>query len=78
MPRSKNPQLWRFSSEMHLLTDIGDILYKSNAKDPETASLPRPLTALDQLKLVKRQAAMNRLVALFSPQHAHLTPRLSA
>lgn len=77
-PRAKNPQLFRFTNVMHLLTDIGDILYKQVAKDPATAALPRPLTATDHLKLAKRQAGMNRTIARFSPQHAHLTPQLSA
>jgi hypothetical protein len=77
-PAAKNPQLFRFTSQMHLLTDIGDILYKQAVKDPASASLPRPLTAVDHLKLRKRQAGMNRAVALFSPEYAHLTPQLTA
>lgn len=78
LPKSKNPQLWRFTPEMHLLTDIGDLLLKRIAKDPQTAALPRPLTAVDYLSVAKRQARMDRTVALFSPRHAHLSPRISA
>ncbi|MFC9432682.1 hypothetical protein [Nocardia sp. NPDC057030] len=77
-PRQTHPPLWRFSNQMHLLTDIGDILYKQAVKDPATAALPRPLTAADHLRLSKRQAGMDRTIKLFSPVHAGLTPRLSA
>jgi hypothetical protein len=63
---------------MHLLTDIGDLLLKRIAKDPQTACLPRPLTAVDHLSIAKRQARMDRTIALFSPRHAHLSPRLTA
>lgn len=77
-PRGKHPQLFRFTNQMHLLTDIGDLIYKQAVKDPATASLPRPLTAADHLSLAKRQAGLDRMVALFSPAHAHLAPRLSA
>lgn len=77
-PKAKNPQLFRFTPEMHLLTDIGDILYKQAVKDPGSVSLPRPLTAADLLSLSKRQAGMNRTIALFSPTHAHLTPQITA
>ncbi|MGW4719795.1 hypothetical protein [Nocardia sp. NPDC004260] len=75
-PKPKHPQLFRFTNEMHLLTDIGDILYKQAVKDPRSVSLPRPLTAADHLSRAKRQAGMNRVVAQFSPQHVHLTPRI--
>lgn len=75
-PRMKNPALFRFTNVMHLLTDIGDILYKQAAKDPATASLPRPLTATDHLKLQRRQTGMNRTIARFSPTHTDLTPRV--
>lgn len=62
---------------MNLLADIADVLYKQAARDP-SVSLPRPLTAADLLSLSKRQAAMNRTIAIFSPQHTALTPKLSA
>lgn len=78
LPKPKNPQLFRFTPEMHLLTDIGDLLFKQAVKDPSTASLPRPLTAADHLSLTKRQAGMNRTVATFFPTHTHLTPKLTA
>lgn len=76
LPKVKNPPLFKFTKEMHLLTDIGDILYKANAKDPQAASLPRPVTAMDKLKTARRQAALNRTIARFAPHHAHLTPRV--
>lgn len=78
LSKLKNPPLFGYSSLHHLLTDIGDILYKQAVKDPSKASLPRPLTAADHLSLSKRQAGMNRTVTTFFPTHAHLTPRLSA
>jgi hypothetical protein len=77
LKKAKNPQLFGWTSEMHLLADIADILYKTAAHDPNVA-LPRPLTALDHLSLMRRQAAMNRTVMQFSPHHAHLTPQLEA
>lgn len=78
LPKAKNPPLHGFTRQMHLLTDIGDLILKQIAKDPETAALPRPLTATDYLSVAKRQARMDRTVALFSPRHAHLAPRLTA
>ncbi|MET8648409.1 hypothetical protein [Nocardia aurea] len=77
MPKSRNPPLVGFTPEMHLLTDIADLLYKRFAQDPK-AHFPRPLTAADHLSLAKRQAGINRIVAKFSPQHAHLTPTVRA
>jgi hypothetical protein len=76
LPKLKNPPLLGWTREMHLLTDIGDLIYKSNAADPQKASLPRPLTAMDKLKKARRQAGLNRVVARFSPHHAHLTPQV--
>lgn len=75
LPKVKNPQLFRWTPEMHLLADIADILYKTATRDPKV-SLPRPLTAIDHLSLAHRQAGMNRTIARFSPRHAHLTPQL--
>lgn len=77
MPKSKNPPLVGWTPEMHLLADIADMLYKRFTGDPK-ARLPRPLTAADHLALRKRQAGIDRTIALFSPQHAHLTPKLDA
>lgn len=77
-PKASNPQLFRFTNTMHLLTDIGDLIYKQAVKDPASVSLPRPLTAVDHLKLQRRQAGMNRAIERFAPRHAHLTPRLRA
>ncbi|WP_280476243.1 hypothetical protein [Nocardia farcinica] len=77
LPKATNPPLFGWTSEMHLLSDIGDLIYKYVTRDP-AARLPRPLTALDHLSLEKRQARMDRAVTLFSPQHKHLTPKLRA
>lgn len=77
LPKATNPPLVGWTSEMHLLTDIGDLIYKYVTRDPK-AHLPRPLTAVDHLSLEKRQTRMNRAVSQFSPQHAHLTPQLRA
>ncbi len=76
LPKAKNPQLFRWTAEMSLLADGIDLLYKRVTADPR-AALPRPLTAIDHLSLAKRQAAMNRTVARFSPRHVHLTPQLT-
>jgi len=77
MPKAKHPPLVGFTSEMHLITDIADLMLKWMTRDPK-AHLPRPLTAVDHLSLSKRQAGMNRAIARFSPHHAHLTPQLRA
>ena len=77
LPKAKNPPLEGFTAQMHLLTDIADLLYKKITHDPK-AHLPRPLTAVDHLSLAKRQAGMDRAIARFSPHHAHLTPKLGA
>lgn len=61
---------------MSLLADGIDLIYKRATRDPR-AALPRPLTGLDYLQHARRQAAMNRAVALFSPRHVHLTPKLN-
>lgn len=76
-PKAKNPQLWRFGTTQHLLTDLTEITLKRAVADPKSISLPRPLTAADHLSLAKRQARMNRMVARFSPRYAHLTPKLN-
>lgn len=78
LPKAKNPPLLGFTRQMHLLTDIGDLMLKQIAKDPQTASLPRPLTAMDKLATARRQAALNRTIARFAPHHAHLTPRVGS
>lgn len=77
LPKAKNPQLFGWTAQMHLLADIADILYKTAAHDPKV-SLPRPLTAVDHLSLARRQAGMNRLIMQFSPRHSRLTPQLEA
>lgn len=77
LPKAKNPQLYGWTAEMSLIADGIDLMYKRATGDPH-AALPRPLTALDHLSLAKRQAAMNRTIALFSPRHAHLAPQLNA
>jgi hypothetical protein len=60
---------------MSLLADIADLLYKQTTHDG-SARLPRPLTAIEFVKVAKRQDRMNRLVAQFSPTHIDLTPQL--
>lgn len=75
MPKAKNPQLFGWTAEMSLLADGIDLIYKRATRDPR-AALPRPLNALDYLKHGKRQAAMDKAVAAFSPRHVHLTPQL--
>jgi hypothetical protein len=76
LPKAKNPQLFGWTAEMSLLADGIDLMYKRVTQDPR-AALPRPLTAVDHLSLAKRQKAMNRAIALFSPRHVHLTPQLN-
>ena len=78
LPKLKNPSPFGFTAEIHALRDIADLLLARMAKDPRSAALPRPLTGSDMLALRKRQAAMNRAVAIFSPHHTDLTPQLSA
>lgn len=78
LPKSKNPPAFRFTAELHALRDIADLQIAQFAKDPRASMLPRPLTGADVLGLQKRQAAMNRLVSVFSPTHVDLTPKLSA
>lgn len=78
LPAPKNPPLFRFDTKMHALSDIADLLIARLVKDPGTAKVRRPLTARDHRSLAKRQAAMDRAVAIFSPHHAHLAPRVSA
>lgn len=78
LPKSKNPPAFGFSAEIHALRDIADLLIARMVKDPRASMLPRPLTGADLLALQKRQAAMNRMVATFSPRHTRLTPTLSA
>ncbi|MFC8531937.1 hypothetical protein [Nocardia sp. NPDC057227] len=75
LPKAKNPPLFGWTAEMHLLADAVDIALKKATHDPK-ASIPRPLTAVDHLSLSKRQAGMNRLIATFSPQHVRLTPQI--
>ncbi|AHH20858.1 hypothetical protein NONO_c60820 [Nocardia nova SH22a] len=74
-PKAKNPPLLGWTSQMSLLADIADLIYKQLTRDG-AARLARPLTAVDFVDLAKRQAAMNRVVAQFSPRHVHLTPQL--
>lgn len=81
MPKAKAPQLFRFDNTMHRLTDIGDIVLKTaiarGGGDPDAVSLPRPITAADQLLLARRQAGMDKTIATFFPAHRRLTPRLT-
>lgn len=78
LPKPKNPSAFGFTAEIHALRDIADLIIAQIAKDPRASMLPRPLTGADVLALQKRQAAMNKLVSVFSPQHVDLTPQLSA
>ncbi|WP_433568062.1 hypothetical protein ACQP1O_43240 (plasmid) [Nocardia sp. CA-151230] len=78
LPKAKNPTAFGFSAEIHALFNICDLIIAQIAKDPRASMLPRPLTGADILSQQKRQAAMNKLVATFSPQHVDLTPQLSA
>ncbi|MEV0357103.1 hypothetical protein AB0H71_13680 [Nocardia sp. NPDC050697] len=75
MPKAKNPQLFGWTAEMHLLADAVDIALKKATHDPK-ASIPRPLTATDHLSRAKRQAGMNKVIAIFTPEHVHLTPQI--
>lgn len=78
LPKVKNPNAFGFTAEIHALRDIADLLIARMVKDPRASALPRPLTGADVLALQKRQAAMNRTIAVFSPTHVALTPQLSA
>jgi hypothetical protein len=81
MPKAKNPPLFRFDTVMQRLTDIGDILYATavarGGGDVEQARLPRPLTAADDIDLERRQLNMNKLFAVWFPDHMDRVPRLS-
>lgn len=78
LPVKKNPDAEGFTSTHYMLREIQEILLAQKAKDPRAVALPRPLTGWDLLSLRKRQAGMNRTIALFAPEHVHLTPQLSA
>lgn len=68
---SKNPPLKGFTPLIHAITDLGDILLKSRASDPNgVEGLPRPLTARDKFKGRKRARDHNEIVAKAMGQQA--------
>lgn len=74
LPKLKNPALFRYTSLDHRLTDIADILLKSAAArgggDPGSASIPRPITAMDHLEAQNRRAYFNHIHSKATPRRA--------